>query len=118
VSQVRSFVGRYVATLGAVVASYGGPEVYSDQVLIRAFIRGPTSTAVDLYIGPEAPNDLAGLGQRQADYTLTGRKDYASWQPPLALPAGWYAAFVWTGGIFTTSSSTVRLEYDDAGGWF
>jgi hypothetical protein len=112
-------LGAYNAAAAAVIASWGGPDVWADQEVIRAFIRGPSGSTCDLYLGPETPQQMAGLAQREADYSLTGSKDYGSWQPPLALPAGWFIAFVWTGGSTAPGSTgTVRLEYDTAaGGW-
>ncbi len=97
------------------IAAYGGADVATDTLLIRALAKGPAGSTVRLYVGPDIPSQLVQLGQHEVDYDLVGAEAYASWDRPLRVPAGWYAVFGWTSGSTgPTSTGTVRLEYADA----
>ncbi len=112
---VRYLSGAWVPASSTLVASFGGPDVLADLGLLRAFVRGPSGSTLRLYIGNDVPARLLGLPQHEVDYDLVGSETYGSWSPPLELPAGWWAAFAWSGGSTSaTSTGTVRLQYEEA----
>lgn len=114
-SQPPSFyTAVWFAAQTSLVVSFGGPG--NDGLFIsRIFIIGPTGSTFNLHISSEHPAYMvssAVAGKYQVDYTLTGSKDYGSYDPPLQVPEGWWVAGAWSGGsTVLTSTATMRVEF-------
>ena len=110
-SEVSKVSGGWDAARSAVVAGWG--PWTTDRVLARALVRGPSGSTLRLYIGDDAARNLLLYPFWEVDYSLVGSEDYGSWTPPLWVPAGWSAAFAWTGGSSgAASAGTARVEWD------
>lgn len=81
----------------AVQAELGGDQVPHALRVHRAKIYGPAGTTMVVYVSQNEPvqDDIV-------DRTHTGANDYAHWDPPLWVPAGWFLRFRWSGGCVST----------------
>lgn len=93
--QTRYMVGKVDTANQRVITSYGGGQLESPLRLSRAKITGPAGSTCTMYIA-----DVPEVDTRyRVDQTAAGSDDYAHYDPPLVVPAGWYLTFVWEHGI-------------------
>lgn len=100
------------------LAAYGGPATPQDQVIHRCYITGPPASTCQLFIGDQPPAQLVTQSRYIVDSTPAGAGDYGAWLPPLPLPGGFFAVWLWTGGLtdFAIYPATVHLLAQGTGG--
>ncbi len=114
----KFLTGIWFPTQSSLVVQFGGPELTDDIAIMRLFINGPSGSTFNLHVSQENPAYMISTqvaGKYQCDYSLTGQQDYASYNPPLPLLAGFWLAGAWVGGSTgALSVGTMRMEYADA----
>lgn len=109
--------GVWFPAQSSLVVQFGGDQLTGDIGITRLFIVGPSGSTFNLHISQENPAYMvssAVAGKYQADYSLTGNKDYGSYNPPIPVFAGWWIAGAWVGGSTSAlSAGTMRMEYRD-----
>lgn len=108
------YTGIWFPNVSSLIAAVGGPD-NQGLLISRLFIIGPSGSNFDLHISSEHPEYMVSSAQRgkyQVDYSLTGQKDYGSYDPPLQVPEGWWVAGAWSGGsTVALSTASMRVEF-------
>lgn len=91
-------VGAYDTSGVRLVASYGGVTLTAPMRVFRAFVTGPAGTTCLLYISDQTGVNTIPDNRYLVDSTPAGNADYANFDVPLVVPAGWRIFFVWEDG--------------------